>query len=381
MVTASHNPNGWTGIKMGNEKTLTFGPDLINNLKKAIEDKDNAANKPGNYIFRNINNEYLTDLISKYKINRKIKAVVACGNGTAGLFAPKALSLLGVEVIPLHCDLDSSFPNYNPNPEDLIMLKDLGKHVLENNADIGFAFDGDGDRVGVVDNNGQEIFADKIGLLIARNLSLENSNSKFVVDVKSTSLFLTDEILKKNNSEIVLWKTGHSYIKRKTTEINATAGFERSGHFFFNNPIGRGYDDGILSALEILKILDNNKNKKLNDLYNELPITFSSPTMSPKCPEEKKYDVVDKIKNIFQNKMKNNQPLAGQKILSILTVNGVRIHLEDGSWGLVRASSNSPNLVVVCESTVSEERMKEVFHGLNSELIKFEEIGDYDQKI
>ena len=136
-----------------------------------------------------------------------------------------------------------------------------------------------------------------------------------------------------------------------------------------------------MSALEILKILDNNKNKKLNDLYNELPITFSSPTMSPKCPEEKKYDVVDKIKNIFQNKMKNNQPLAGQKILSILTVNGVRIHLEDGSWGLVRASSNSPNLVVVCESTVSEVRMKEVFHGLNAELIKFEEIGDYDQKI
>ena len=381
MVTASHNPNGWTGIKMGNEKTLTFGPDLINNLKKLIEEKDNTSNKNGKYIFRNINNEYLTDLISKYKINRKIKAVVACGNGTTGLFAPKALSLLGVEVIPLHCDLDSSFPNYNPNPEDLIMLKDLGKNVLENNADIGFAFDGDGDRVGVVDNKGQEIFADKIGLLIARNLSLENSNSKFVVDVKSTSLFMTDEILKKNNSEIVLWKTGHSYIKRKTTEINATAGFERSGHFFFNKPIGRGYDDGILSALEILKILDNNKNKKLNDLYNELPITFSSPTMSPKCPEEKKYDVVDKIKNIFQNKMKNNQPLAGQKILSILTVNGVRIHLEDGSWGLVRASSNSPNLVVVCESTVSEVRMKEVFHGLNAELIKFEEIGDYDQKI
>ena len=381
MVTASHNPNGWTGIKMGNEKTLTFGPDLINNLKKLIEEKDNTSNKNGKYIFRNINNEYLTDLISKYKINRKIKAVVACGNGTAGLFAPKALSLLGVEVIPLHCDLDSSFPNYNPNPEDLIMLKDLGKNVLENNADIGFAFDGDGDRVGVVDNKGQEIFADKIGLLIARNLSLENSNSKFVVDVKSTSLFLTDEILKKNNSEIVLWKTGHSYIKRKTTEINATAGFERSGHFFFNKPIGRGYDDGILSALEILKILDNNKNKKLNDLYNELPITFSSPTMSPKCPEEKKYDVVDKINNIFQNKMKNNQTLAGQKILSIVTVNGVRIHLEDGSWGLVRASSNSPNLVVVCESTVSEVRMKEVFHGLNTELIKFEEIGDYDQKI
>ena len=160
----------------------------------------------------------------------------------------------------MHCDLDASFPNYNPNPEDLKMLKDLGKHVLAHKADIGFAFDGDGDRVGVVDNNGHEIFADKIGLLIARNLATEVSNSKFVIDVKSTSLFSTDEILKKNNSEIIFWKTGHSYIKRKTSDINATAGFERSGHFFFNNPIGRGYDDGILSALEILKILDKNEN-------------------------------------------------------------------------------------------------------------------------
>ena len=136
-----------------------------------------------------------------------------------------------------------------------------------------------------------------------------------------------------------------------------------------------------MSALEILKILDNNKNKKLNDLYNELPITFSSPTMSPKCPEESKYDVIKKLEKIFKNKMKNKEPLAGQKILSILTVNGVRVYLEDGSWGLVRASSNSPNLVIVCESTISEERMKEVFYSLNSELLKFEEIGDYDQKI
>ena len=381
MVTASHNPNGWTGIKMGNEKTLTFGPELINQLKKIIEEKDEISDKPGSYIFNNINEEYISDLISGYQFKRKIKAVVACGNGTAGIFAPEVFNLLGIEVIPLHCDLDASFPNYNPNPEDLKMLKDLGKNVLAYKADIGFAFDGDGDRVGVVDNNGHEIFADKIGLLIARNLATEVSNSKFVIDVKSTSLFSTDEILKKNNSEIIFWKTGHSYIKRKTSDINATAGFERSGHFFFNNPIGRGYDDGILSALEILKILDKNENQTISDLYNELTITFSSPTMSPKCPEESKYKLVEKIEEIFQDKKKNNETVAGQKILSILTVNGVRIHLEDGSWGLVRASSNSPNLVVVCESTISEERMKEIFNDLNNELMKFNEIGEYDQKI
>ena len=381
MVTASHNPNGWTGIKMGNEKTLTFGPKLINQLKKIIEEKDEISDKPGSYTFNNINEKYISDLISGYQFKRKIKAVVACGNGTAGIFVPEVFNLLGIEVIPLHCDLDASFPNYNPNPEDLKMLKDLGKQVLANKADIGFAFDGDGDRVGVVDNNGHEIFADKIGLLIARNLATEVSNSKFVIDVKSTSLFTTDEILKKNNSEVIFWKTGHSYIKRKTSDINATAGFERSGHFFFNNPIGRGYDDGILSALEILKILDKNENQTISDLYNQLTNTFSSPTMSPKCPEESKYKLVEKLEEIFQHKKKNNETVAGQKILSILTVNGVRIHLEDGSWGLVRASSNSPNLVVVCESAISEERMKEIFNELNNELMKFNEIGEYDQKI
>ena len=178
-------------------------------------EKNEISEKPGSYNFNNINEEYISDLISGYQFKKKIKAVVACGNGTAGIFVPEVFNLLGIEVIPLHCDLDASFPNYNPNPEDLKMLKDLGKHVLAQKADIGFAFDGDGDRVGVVDNNGHEIFADKIGLLIARNLATEVSNSKFVIDVKSTSLFSTDEILKKNNSEIIFWKTGHSYIKRK----------------------------------------------------------------------------------------------------------------------------------------------------------------------
>ena len=277
--------------------------------------------------------------------------------------------------------MDNSFPNYNPNPEDLVMLKDLSKNVLKYNADIGFAFDGDGDRLGVVDNEGKEIFSDKVGLLIARNLARENFKSKFVVDVKSTSLFKTDSVLKETNSEVFFWKTGHSYIKRKTFEMRALAGFERSGHFFFNQPIGRGYDDGLMSALEVLKILDNNKNKTFSDLYDELQTTFSSPTMSPKCPDEVKYEIIEKIEKIFNNKKTNNNLIAGQRIISVLTVNGVRVELEDGSWGLVRASSNSPNLVVVCESLESKEKMKQIFSELNCVLSDFNEIGDYDQKI
>jgi len=381
MVTASHNPNGWTGIKMGNEKTLTFGPKLIGELKNIIREKNIKTDKPGTYTFKNINEEYINDIIERYSISRKIKAVVACGNGTAGIFAPKALKCIGIEVIPLHCDLDNSFPNYNPNPEDLVMLKDLSKNVLKYNADIGFAFDGDGDRLGVVDNEGKEIFSDKVGLLIARNLARENFKSKFVVDVKSTSLFKTDRVLKETNSEVFFWKTGHSYIKRKTFEIRALAGFERSGHFFFNQPIGRGYDDGLISALEVIKILDNNKNKTFSDLYDGLPTTFSSPTMSPKCPDEVKYEIIEKIEKIFKNKKINNNLIAGQRIISVLTVNGVRVELEDGSWGLIRASSNSPNLVVVCESLESKEKMKKIFSELNCVLSEFNEIGDYDQKI
>tara|TARA_B100000029_G_scaffold169557_1_gene165815 strand:- start:1920 stop:3416 length:1497 start_codon:yes stop_codon:yes gene_type:complete len=381
MVTASHNPNGWTGIKMGDQKTLTFGPEKITQLKEFVSYSEYPDREPGKYVFKNINNTYIDDLTSKVEIKRKIKTVVACGNGTAGIFAPLALNKIGAEVIPLHCELDSTFPNYNPNPEDMEMLSDLGKHVIKNNADIGFAFDGDGDRVGIVDNKGREIFSDKAGLLIARNLSNYHKNKKIIIDVKSTSLFLTDEILQKNNSEIIFWKTGHSYIKRKTYETDAIAGFERSGHFFFNNPIGRGYDDGIISAIEVIKILNDNKNKSIAELYDELPVTYSSPTMSPKCPEEDKYEIVEKIKIILQEKKDNKELIAGQNILSLLTVNGIRIILEDGSWGLIRASSNSPNLVVVCESPISLERMKEIFYSLNDILTKFPEIGEYDQKI
>ena len=159
------------------------------------------------------------------------------------------------------------------------------------------------------------------------------------------------------------------------------------------NPINGSYTNKLLSDKELAKekvleeinelieAVDKNENQTISDLYNELTVTFSSPTMSPKCPEESKYKLVEKIEEIFQHKKKNNETVAGQKILSILTINGVRIHLEDGSWGLVRASSNSPNLVVVCESTISEERMKEIFNDLNNELMKFNEIGEYDQKI
>ncbi len=181
-----------------------------------------------------------------------------------------------------------SFPKYNTNPEDIEMLRAISKCEKENNADIGLGFDGDGDRVGIIDNNGKEIYSDKVGLLIARNLAPNYKNKKFIVDVKSTALFAKDKILLENNCETIYWKTGHSHIKRKVNEVKALAGFEKSGHFFFNKPLGYGYDDGINSAIQVCRLLDN-QNKKISEIINELPKTYQTPTMAPFCKDEEKY--------------------------------------------------------------------------------------------
>jgi phosphomannomutase / phosphoglucomutase len=380
MVTASHNENGWTGVKMGIKKGLTHAPEEMKELKNITLDQDFIEGKGSIKKIENFQKIYKDDLINKNKINKRIKAVVACGNGTAGVFAPDILRGIGCEVIELDCKLDWTFPKYNPNPEDLEMLHEIAKAVKNNKADIGFGFDGDGDRVGVIDNEGNEIFSDKIGLLIARNLSTKHKGSKFVVDVKSTGLYSKDKILLKNDCETIYWKTGHSHIKRKVNNEKALAGFEKSGHFFFNQPLGYGYDDGINSAIHICHLLDN-QNNKLNESINELPNTYQTPTMAPFCKDEEKYQVVENIvKQIIQ--IKNNKTkIDNQEITEILTVNGIRFSFEDGSWGLIRASSNKPSLVVVTESPSSNERKKKIFDFIDELLQKTGKIGDYDQKI
>jgi phosphomannomutase/phosphoglucomutase len=380
MVTASHNENGWTGVKMGIEKGLTHAPEEMNELKDIVLNQKFKFDKGSYKEIKGFKEVYINNLISKNKIQKKIKAVVACGNGTAGVFAPQILKGIGCEVIELDCNLDFTFPKYNPNPEDLEMLHAIAKAVKDNNADVGFGFDGDGDRVGVIDNKGEEIFSDKIGLLIARNLAPKYKGSKFIVDVKSTGLFAKDKILKENNCETIYWKTGHSHIKRKVNQIKALAGFEKSGHFFFNKPLGYGYDDGINSALQVCHLL-NDQNKKMNEIINELPKTYQTPTMAPFCKDEEKYLVVeDLIKQVEVLKLKNTK-IDNQSITDILTVNGVRFSLDDGSWGLIRASSNKPSLVVVTESPTSNERKKKIFDFIDNLLQKTGKIGEYDQKI
>ena len=380
MVTASHNENGWTGVKMGIAKGLTHTPDEMKELKDITLNQKFINGRGKEIEIKNFQEIYKKDLIEKNRLDKKIKAVVACGNGTAGIFAPDILRNIGCEVVELDCNLDWTFPKYNPNPEDLKMLNEISKCVKENKADIGFGFDGDGDRVGVIDNNGEEIFSDKIGLLIARNLSSNYKNSTFIVDVKSTGLYSNDEVLIKNNCKTTYWKTGHSHIKRKVNEENALAGFEKSGHFFFNKPIGLGYDDGINSAIQVCQIL-NNQNKKMSEIIKQIPKTFQSPTMAPFCEDKDKYDVVKNLLRKIENFKKDKTKIDNQEIKEILTVNGVRFSFEDGSWGLIRASSNKPSLVIVTESPTSEDRKIKIFKFIDSLLQETKKVGEYDQKI
>ena len=380
MITASHNENGWTGVKMGIKKGLTHAPEEMKELKDITLNEKFKEGKGSEKKIDEFQKIYKNDLIEKNKINKKIKAVVACGNGTAGIFAPDILRGIGCEVIELDCNLDWTFPKYNPNPEDLKMLHAIAKAVKDNKADIGFGFDGDGDRVGVIDNKGNEIFSDKIGLLIARNLSTKHNGSKFIVDVKSTGLYSKDKILLENKCETIYWKTGHSHIKRKVNVEKALAGFEKSGHFFFNQPLGYGYDDGINSAIQVCHLLEN-QNKMMSEIINELPNTYQTPTMAPFCKDEEKYKVVEELVKQIENIKKNKTQIDNQVITNILTVNGVRFSFEDGSWGLIRASSNKPSLVVVTESPTSDDRKKKIFNFIDSLLKKTGKIGEYDQKI
>jgi len=382
MVTASHNDNGWTGVKMGANRPLTFGPDEMLRLKDIVLGGHFKMAAGGAYDFvPEFAARYLADLTDRPKLTRKLKVVCACGNGTAGAFAPEALTKIGCEVVPLDCELNHTFPNYNPNTEDMKMLHAMRDAVLAHKADVALGFDGDGDRCGVVDNEGDEIFADKVGVMLARDISSQQKDALFVADVKSTGLFMTDPVLLGNRAKTDYWKTGHSYMKRRVNEIGAVAGFEKSGHFFFNKPMGRGYDDGLIFAFAVCDMLDRNPGKTMADLKRALPKTWSSPTMSPHCADEEKYGVVDAVVKHFEAEHKNGGKVAGQPIRNLVTVNGVRVTVEDGTWGLVRASSNKPELVVVVESPVSEARMREMFKSVDAVLRRHKEVGAYNQTI
>ena len=383
MVTASHNENGWTGVKMGAGPPLTFGPEEIGRLRSivlsgAFERRAGGSVTP----VAGVAERYIADVATRCALSRPIKVVCACGNGTAGAFAPQALRAMGAEVIEMDCALDWTFPRYNPNPEDLIMLRAMAQAVRDHGADLALGFDGDGDRCGVVDDTGEEIFADKIGLLLARDLAPLHPGAKFVVDIKSTGLFATDPVLAAHGATTDYWKTGHSHMKRRVAELGALAGFEKSGHYFLNAPLGRGYDCGLTAAAAILLMLDRAGGRKLSELKAELPPAYASPTMSAHCADETKYAVVDRIKAEYQALAVAGGSILGRRIVDLVTVNGVRVGLDGGAWVLVRASSNKPELVVVVESLSSAEDMRDLFRReVKPRMAAHSEVGAYNQEV
>jgi phosphomannomutase / phosphoglucomutase len=274
-----------------------------------------------------------------------------------------------------HNKLDYTFPHYNPNPEAMEMLHDMSDSVKASGADFALGFDGDGDRCGVVDDEGEEIFADKVGVIMARDLSKIYPNSTFVADVKSTGLYASDPELRANGVTADYWKTGHSHMKRRVKELGALAGFEKSGHYFLAEPIGRGYDCGMRVAVEICKLMDRNPDMSMSDLRRALPVTYATPTMSPYAADEEKYDILARI----VKKLEPLTELAGRKVAQVVTVNGARVIMDNGSWGLVRASSNTPNLVVVCESADSEDELRRIFNEIDAIIRTEPGVGEYDQ--
>jgi phosphomannomutase / phosphoglucomutase len=376
MVTASHNENGWTGVKMGCAGPLTFGPDEMARLREIVLGGLWVERDGGRHLrVDGMAAHHIAEIAAGGMLEAPLKVVCACGNGTAGAFAPQLLEAIGCDVVELDCTLDHTFPLYNPNPEDPAMLAAIAEAVLDSRADIGLGFDGDGDRCGIVDNEGRSIFADKVGVLLARDLSARQQHAVFVADVKSTALFATDPVLQANGASTTYWKTGHSYLKRRTDELGALAGFEKSGHYFFRPPMGRGYDDGLLSAAVICRMLARAAPQTMADLYRTLAQTWSSHTLSAHCPDEAKYRVVEDLTKDIQRLAAANGSFAGQPIRTLVTVNGVRIVLKDGGWGLIRPSSNKPELVIVAESPESEETMQAILTAIELELSRYPDVG------
>ncbi len=357
MITASHNPNGWAGLKLADGLSKTLIADDIKELLSYIDDKDFSSGE-GVIKMIDLKDDYISDLSSKVSLKKPLKVVVDTGNGTAGVFTPEILRRAGCEVIELFCDLDSSFPNHEPNPSLKEARIALSKTVRDNSADIGIGIDGDGDRLGVVDERGVDVWTDKVIVLLARQLLKEKPGSKIVFDVKCTQALPEDIIA--HGGVPIMWKTGHSWIKKKMHEEKAALAGERSGHIFFSHGY-YGFDDGSFAALKLVEFLSCSNNV-LSEIVASTPQYITSPEIQASCPDEVKYSVVDKLTDEFKKEYDD-----------VITINGARVNFGDG-WGLVRASSNLPKLVLIFEAKTAD-RMNQIKEIFREKLSKYPEIS------
>ncbi len=357
MITASHNPAGWNGVKFGTDFSYTLLTDEIQELYDIIA-KEEFVDGKGTITSQDISADYIKDLLSRTKITQKFKILVNTGNGTAGLYAPKLLKDAGCEVIEHFTDSDPTYPNYTPNPDGTAMMDDTGKQTVDNKCYLGFAFDGDGDRLGLVDEKGNIIWPDRYIILLSRLILSKHPGAKIVFDVKVSEALPED--IKAHGGIPIMWKTGHSHIKAKLTEEKAAMAGEMSGHIFFVDDF-YGFDDAFFASLKLLEYLST-QDKPLSEIIATTPYYVSTPTIQVQTTDEEKYQIVDKLVEEFKNEE-----------FKVVDINGARVYM-DGGWGLVRASSNTPTLVLRFEAKTKEalEKIKKVF---KAKLDKFESVS------
>jgi phosphomannomutase/phosphoglucomutase len=339
MITASHNPGKYNGFKICSSDGETLYGDGLQEVRKMIENDDFVTGPAGKVEEHKINNEFTDMITEKIRLGkRKLKVAVDCGNGTASFYAEEFLKKLGCEVIPIYCESDPTFPNHHPDPVKADNLKDLIKLTLENKADLGIGFDGDGDRIGVVDDKGNVIYGDQLMILYWREIMPKHPKAKAIVEVKCSQA-LADEI-EKLGGEPIFYKTGHSLIKAKMKEIGAIFTGEMSGHMFFKDEY-YGYDDALYAAGRLLRILSNS-DKTMSELLSNINKYYSTPEIRLHTEESKKFQTVENVRAYFK-----------QKSMPMIEVDGVRALFGHG-WGLVRASNTGPELIVRCESNTPE---------------------------
>jgi len=358
MITASHNPNGWSGFKLGMDYSHTLVPEEVKELYELTKNEKFEKGR-GKIEKKDCKTLYKKDLLGRVKIGRKLKVVVNCGNGTAGAIVPEILKEAGCEVVGLHTNLDWTFPVYYPNPSQVEMMEETGKKVVETKADLGMAFDGDGDRLGMTDEKGQMIFPDQFMILLSRQVLKKQPGAKIIFDVKCTQAL--EEDIKNHGGKPIMWITGHSYIKSKRKKEKAPLAGENSGHIFFGPPIYYGFDDAVFAALKLIEYLSN-LNKSFSQIMADTPQYLSTPTIHADCPDEVKYQVVEKLVEEFKKGGYN-----------VNDINGARISFADG-WGLVRASSNLPVLVLRFEAK-TEKRLEEIKNIFVKMMAKHKEIS------
>ncbi len=353
MLTGSHNPPNYNGLKIILSGQAIYGDQILELKNLIIANQNNQANqinKIGEVKEINIIDQYIQYIVDNIKINQKTKkltAVVDCGNGAAGAVAEKLFNALGIHCIPLYCEIDGNFPNHHPDPGDPKNLKDLKQAVLEHNADLGIAFDGDGDRLGVIDNKGNIIWPDRYLMLFAKDILQKNNNATIIYDVKSTNHL--QALIQKHGGQPLMWKTGHSLIKAKMQETKALLAGEMSGHVFFKDR-WFGFDDGLYTAARLIELLANSE-KNLHDMCRDLPENVSTPELIIQSSESKKHGIVEKL-----------IAMVSKTTARITTIDGLRLDFTN-CWGLVRVSNTTPNLIARFEAVdaVGLEQIKETF--------------------